>query len=416
MKKFLLVALVAFASFTLFACGGDDVSETLIIYQNKVEIDNVFNDYAEAWGAENGVNVWIKTCGGDGCQYAANLVTEFASRNEPDIFVFEGLGQFNSFRDKFYDMTGAAWIDDTEFAFTHDGAVYGFPVNLEGWGMAYNADILEAAGIDPAGLVNRAAYQAAFDTLVAQASSLGITAPVSMAAGTGLTWVTGLHNFNGYLSSGLDYDDDSVINDLNNGIAHRDRLEALADWVELLFDYAHPGVLIDGDYDDMINAFKNGEVAFLHQGNWVDPSLLGAPAIDFNVGYAPHASGLGDVDSIFVAPPSYYAINKDSDKIDLAIQFLNDLALTQAGHEFMVNDALYMPAFSSVDILPDAPLTMAMNDWIEIGQVYAWWQNDMPDGFGMGDLGPIYGAFAAGNITKEEFIDLIQDEIEALGN
>jgi len=119
---------------------------------------------------------------------------------------------------------------------------------------------------------------------------------------------------------------------LLEGVAHIDRLEALANWVEVLMEFTDQTLLTEGSYMDQINAFKRGEAVFIHQGNWMDPSLLDDGGIDFEVGYAPHASGLGDVDSIFVGAPSYYVINKDGDNVDLAKQFLNDMAMTEEGH------------------------------------------------------------------------------------
>ncbi|TVP95992.1 MAG: carbohydrate ABC transporter substrate-binding protein [Acholeplasmatales bacterium] len=424
MKKFLLLSVAVLFTFVLFACttsddNGDDTPGTtpLVIYQNKVEIDDVLSAYAEAWGLANDVEVQVRTCGGDACGYADQIIAEFNAANQPDIFVFEGLGQFLQYQNKIMPLDGEEWIDYTDVAFVYDGTVYGFPVNFEGWGMAYNADMLAAAGVDPASLVNRAAYATAFQAIADHfADDENFNAPVSMAAGPGLTWVTGLHNFNGYLSSGLDYDDRTVIDNLLNGVADNARLEALADWVELLFDYAALPYLTEGSYDDMINNFKLQRTAFVHQGNWIDPNLLQDGGIDFEVGYAPHASGLGDVDSIFVGAPSYYAVNPDGNNPELAKQFLNDMAMTEAGHQYMVVDAGYVPAFTNVELIPTGPLSAAVYEWSSEGNIYAWWQNDMPPGFGMDDLGPVYFQFAQGQIDKEQFIQRIRSEIMDLAD
>ena len=421
MKKLLLLAVVSLFALTLFACGnGDDDQVTpLVIYQNKVEIDDVLRAYANAWGEANGVDVEVVTCGGDSCGYADQLLSEFNRAVQPDIFVFEGLGQFLEYQNFMMPLTGEDWVADTDVPFMYEGEVYGFPINFEGWGMGYNKDILDAAGVDPATLTSREAYAAAFATIQAKiddGSLPGVTTVVSMVQASGMYWTTGLHNFNGYLSSGLDYDDRTVIDDLLEGRAHRDRVEALADWVELLFNYTESGLLMDGQYDQQVNAFKLGRAAFIHQGNWIDPNLLADGGIDFEVGYAPHASGLGTVDSIFVGAPSYYAINPNGKNTELAKQFLNDLALTEEGHEYMVVDANMVPAFNSVELVPTAPLSAAVFEWAQDGNIYAWWQNDMPPGFGMDTLGPVYSRFATGDLTKAQFINEIIAEIEELGN
>jgi len=413
MKKvvFLLVALLAVFSFV--GCTGTDDS-TLVIFQNKVEINETLNTYAQAWAAEKGVNVEIVTCGGDACAYGTQILAEFQKAEQPDIFVIEGMGGYNLYADKILSLDGEEWVADTDLAFTVDGVIYGFPVAVEGWGMAYNKEILDAAGVDPADLTSLTAYQTAFAAIQAyyDANSMTDYAVVSMAAGDGMTWVTGLHNFNGYLSAGLAYDDSSIIDDLNAGIADEDRLNDLANWVELLFEYSDPTVLLQGTYDSQVQLFDSGHAAFIHQGNWIDPNLDEA---DFEMGYAPHAT-VPSVDSIFVSAPSYYVINKDSDNIEEAKAFLNDLASTAEGHDYMVNKAHMVPAFKSVTLTPSTPLSAAVAAWMAEGKVYAWWQNDMPSGFGMETLGPIYTLYASGQITKTEFVAQLKAAIESLAS
>ncbi len=81
----------------------------------------------------------------------------------------------------------------------------------------------------------------------------------------------------------------------------------------------------------------------------------------------------------------------------------------------MVEEAGMVAAFKSVTLLPAGPLSQAMVEWMNAGDIYAWWQNDMPSGFGMDTLGPIYTNFASGNLNKADFIAAVTQAIEALG-
>ena len=394
-------------------------TQTLRIFQNKVEIDTALKAYAAAWGTANNVDVTVVTCGGDSCAYGTQILAEFQSANQPDIFVIEGMGGYNEYADYILPLTGEPWLTDTDLEFMVDGTPYGFPVAVEGWGMGYNKDILDAAGVDPADLTTQAAYATAFQQIQDYYDTNNMTdyAVVSMAAGAGMTWVTGLHNFNGYLSAGLAYDDSSVIDDLNNGIVETARLNAYADWVALLFQYSDPTILLDGTYDSQVAKFASGHAAFIHQGNWIDPNLVSyfdENGGQFPMGYAPHAAAAGTNDAIFVSAPSYYVINKNSGSIDVAKQFLDDLASTQAGAEYMVNDAGMVPAFKSVTLSPTGPLSQAMVVWMNAGKIYAWWQNDMPPGFGMDILGPIYTNFANGNLDETQFIAAVTEAIQEI--
>ncbi|MCD8519545.1 MAG: hypothetical protein LRY24_01430 [Erysipelotrichaceae bacterium] len=115
-----------------------------------------------------------------------------------------------------------------------------------------------------------------------------------------------------------------------------------------------------------------------------------------------------------VAATFYYVLNVDSIAQDAAKKFLNDLASTAAGHDYMVNKTNMVPAFNSVTLVPATPLSKAVLEHNQAKKAYAWWQNDMPSGFGMETLGPVYELFAKGEITKEQFVTQITSLIEGL--
>lgn len=385
----------------------------VVIYQNKVEIGEQLLAFAKVYEEKTGVKVTVKTSGGDS-PYAENLKAEFQSDRQPDIFVIEGMGGYNTWKTKLTPYEGDEWIDLTALEFVVDGQVYGFPVAVEAWGMGYNVALLEQAGVDPATLTSQEGYAAAFEKIDGMKDELGIKSVVAMTAGPDMTWVTGLHNFNGYLSAGLEYGDTTVIDKLNNGEVDMDRLTEYADWVELLFAYSDEAVLLTGNYDAQVGQFATQQSVFVHQGNWIDPWLLDN-GVDFEMAYAPHASVKGEHNAIFIGAPSFYVINNESPSQDAAKDFLNFMATTEEGHNYMVNEAQMIGAFSNITISPSAPLSSNVATWVaKENGAYTWLQNDMPDGFGMGTLGPIYGAYAAGDLTKEEFIAQVAAKIEEI--
>lgn len=454
MKKLLSVLLVLVMTFTLLAsCGGgkeegkgdmkddkkvekkedkkDDKKEEkkeesgfmvseeakgqeVVLYQNKVEIGEALLALAKKFEEETGIKATVKTSGGDS-PYAELLKSEFQSDRQPDLFVVEGLGGYKTWESKLEPFEGEDWIDVTDLEFVVDGKIYGFPVAVEAWGMAYNKDILDKAGVDPATLTSQEGYKAAFEKIDGMKDELGLKSVVAMAAGPDMRWVTGLHNFNGYLASGLEYGDRSVLEQMLAGEPNMERLEGYADWVELLFMYADKGVLLTGNYDAQVGQFATGQAAFIHQGNWIDP-WLAENGVNFNMGYAPHASVKGEATGIFIGAPSYYVLNKDSANKEAAKAFLNYIAMTETGHKYMVEEAKMIPAFSNVELVPKAPLSSSVVTWMKNDAKTwgTWLQNDMPDGFGMGTLGPIYEAFAKGDIDKQGFIDQVSAKIKEL--
>lgn len=412
MKKMLMVVAALLTAAAVFASGTSDGQAQaakggkLTLMQNKPEIDAQLKAYAKLWGDKNGVTVTIKSIGGTSGGMGPQLKADYAAGDMPDIFAFDGLESYKEWEGTILDLSNEPWVPKTSVAFKYNGKVYGFPVAVEGWGLAYNADLLAKAGIDPKTLVNLDAYRKAFAKLDSMKAELGINSVVSMAASVEMGWVTAHHNFNSLLANGLPYGDLSVVNALLKGDVDMQRLKEYADWVELLFKYADKAVLVTGNYDSQVGAFATGKAVFLHQGNWVDPNLKDAGAT-FKMAFAPHGSMEKATDGIFVSAPSYYAINKDSKNLAMAKKFLADLASTPEGHNYMVKEAGMIPAFSGISLNPEGQLSQSVQQWSAAGKVYSWNQYYFSGDFRDKILTPIYNQFAAGQITKQQFIDLM---------
>ncbi len=409
MKKILVLVLALVMALSAVSALAD-----ITIVQNKVEIDAALQEYAAEFSKEAGYNVKVITAGGSS-DYNTALKAEFASGKEPDIFVIEGPTGYELYKDKIADLTGEEWTEYTAAAYMDGDKVVGFPVAVEGYGMAYNKDILDKAGIDPATLTNVDAYQAAFEKLDSMKEELGLDAVVSMVAGTapGMTWVTGLHNFNVYLTVGLDRNDTSIIDQVLEGKVDEDRFHAYCEYVALIFKYSDPEMLLNGTQDMQLAAFANGKTAFYHQGNWMDPNIV-ALNVDFPMAYAPHAFLHEDTDGILVNAPSWYVVNANAGNVEQAADFLNALALTEAGQDYMVNKAAMVPAFTNVTLEPATPLSKSVMEWNAAGKTYSWQQYKLPDGFGMGTLGAIYELLASGAIDEPTFEQMMKDAIATI--
>ena len=407
MKKLVLVLAVVLLGTAAFAQG-------ITLAQNKPEIDAALKAYAAAWSKANNVQVTIKSVGGGtGMDLDSQLKADLAAGDMPDIFAINGLENYKEWADLILDLSGERWVKNTSVAFKYEGKVYGYPVAVEGWGMAYNADILKKAGVDPKTLVNYAGYKAAFEKIDAQKAKLGLKSVVSMAASLDMGWVTAHHNFNSLLSNGLPYGDLSVVNALLAGKVDAKRLSEYADWVELLFKYADKAVLTTGNYDAQVGAFAAGQAAFLHQGNWTDPNMAQAKAT-FPMAFAPHGSMAKATDGIFAAAPSFYCVNKNSKNVAAAKKFLNDLVYTDAGNKYMVIDAGSIPAFSNVKLNPTGQLSKSVQAWAAAGKIYSWNQYYFTEDFRNKTLAPIYNQFATGAVTKAQFIDLMTKAFQGL--
>lgn len=410
MKKFVVILFCLVLAGIMFAQGSQ---AQITLLQNKPEIDAQLKAYAAIWTEATGTPVTIKSCGGGTCEMGQQLRADYSAGDMPDIFAIDGLEAYKEWESLILDQSDQAWVAETSVAFVVDGKTYGFPVAVEGWGMAYNADLLKKAGVDPGTLVNFDGYKAAFEKLDSMKAELGIDAVVAMAASPEMKWVTAHHNFNSLLSNGLPYGDLSVVNAMLAGEVDETRLSEYADWVELLFQYADKAILTTGNYDAQVGAFATGKTVFLHQGNWTDPNMAAANAT-FEMAFAPHGSMKQATDGIFVAAPSYYVINKESKNVDAARQFLNDLVFTEAGNDYMVNKAGMIPAYKNITLQPAGQLSKSVQAYSAAGKVYSWNQYYFSGDFRDQTLGPIYNQFANGQIDKAQFIELFKNAVAGL--
>jgi len=298
-----------------------------------------------------------------------------------------------------------------------DGKIVGFPVAIEGYGLAYDAEILQKAGVDPATLTTRAAYEKALKLLDSKKKELGIDAPVSMAASVagGMWWVAAQHNLACYWGGGLAFDDTSIIDKALKGELDEERFNQYAKYLQLLYRYSDKKILLNGSYDDQVGAFAQGKTAFLHQGNWVDPNLkqLG---VTFKIGYAPHAFLDTEEKGLYLFAPSWYCVNSKSQNADAAKAFLTAMATTPEGHDYMVNQAGMIPAFKSVTLKPSGQLSQALMEANARGGNYGVFFGMLPDGAGQNVFGPIFDLFAQNPDNIDQFIADMKKAVASLPN
>ncbi len=283
MKKRLAKILVAAATVAAITAGTGAMvfaeGESIRLVNGKIEVDAQLKKLAEMYEEETGVHVEIESMGG-GIDIQGTLKGYYQGDNMPDIFVNGGATDFANWEGLLVDMSDQEWAADTDAAYVNDEGTIGFPYTTEAVGLAYNADILEKAGVDPASLTSPDAVKAAFETIDGMKEELGIDAVVGYCAEVvNLYWSTGNHLFANYIDGGLDREDTTYIDMLNDGgQVDADRLAKFAEFVGLLNQYSDTALLVSGTYDQQILNFASGKYAFVTQGSWIGATMTGDDA------------------------------------------------------------------------------------------------------------------------------------------
>ena len=442
-KKLLAVALVAAMAMGLMACGGGssssgssdaaagDAAKTeeaaapaassegdIRLVNGKIEVDAALKAAAEAYKAETGVTVAIESMGG-GVNIQDTLKGYFQADNMPDIFVCGSDADFGNWTGKLADLSNEPWAADTDAGYKDaDGKIIGFPYTTEAIGLAYNADILEKAGIDPASITGPESMKAAFETLDAKKDELGLTAVIGWCCeAKDLYWSTGSHSFANYIDAGLSRDDTTYSDLLAEGKIDEARFQKYAEMIALFNQYSDPALLTSGTYDQQILGFASGKYAFVTQGSWIGATMTSddkeqyEAAGSFKVGMIPYAFDEG-IDTILTNSPSWWAVF-ENDNTQKAKDFLTWLAGDE-GQKFLVEDAGFISPFKSCKYVADDPFAQTITDFTAAGKTSSWHWLKNKASLDQNVLGQLYLDYALGNIPDAAtFTQVVSQQIAA---
>ncbi len=388
-------------------------SDAIRLVNGKIEIDSQLKELAAEYEAETGQEIIIESLGG-GVDIQATIKGYYQAGDMPDIFVIGGDGDYTNWEGLTADLSDCEFAANTELSYyAQDGTLAGFPYAVEGYGITYNADILETAGIDPSALINYAAYEEAFAIIDGMKDELGLVSVCSVAAESGqMYWSTGNHLFGYYLSGGLDREDSTYIDMLLEGKIDEERMTQFAEFLDMLYDYSDYTTLISGTYDDQLALWAQGKTAFITQGNWIDTSFEDYN-ITFNVGIAPFAFTEEDMTGVLADSPSWWCVAADSDNVQGCKDFLDWLAASEAGQEGMVMDCGMVSPFTNVTVTPEYPLATCLSEYLISGDTYAWDWIKLPEGIAMSYTGYVFEAFAKDEVDVDGFVKLMETQIQS---
>ena len=398
--------------------GGASASgKSIRLVNGKIEVDAQLKKLAEMYEKESGVHVEIESMGG-GVDIQGELKGYYQSDNMPDIFVCGGATDFANWDGLLQDMSDQAWVSDTDAAYTDGSSVIGFPYTTEAVGLAYNADILAKADIDPKSITGPESMKKAFETLDSKKDELGLTAVIGYyAEPVNLYWSTGNHVFANYLDAGLARDDTKYIDMLNDGGKIDDaRFADFASMVELFNKYSDPALLVSGTYDQQILNFASGKYAFVTQGSWIGATMTGDDADaykeagSFKCGMIPYAFQEG-IDTILTNSPSWWAVYKDGNVAD-AEAFLQWLT-TDPAQEVLVNEAGFISPYKSCKYVASDPFAQTISDFTAAGKTSAWHWLNMKEGYAQNYTGQVFADFASGSLDKDAFISTFKQVTES---
>lgn len=384
-------------------------TQVLHFFQSDTGMDQALKDLAERYEKEAGIEVVIQTMGGD-IDLEKTMQIYEDDGNMPDIFVCKNADDFAAWAEDIEDLSGESWAGNTDLAYTDaDGKVLGFPFNAEGYGLVYNAQVLEEAGVDLASITDETSLAAALGTIDTMKEELGLSAAVGYYADAETMYeATGDRLLSVYEYAGLSPDDTTYSDLLQDGNIAAIRFGRYSSMIELFNEYSDPESRVSGTYDQQLEGFASGWYAFLPAGTDTIADMMNGyeeaykAAGHFQMGILPFTFDDG-IDTIQVRAGSWWAVNKNGNAEE-AKKFLSWCAGDQA-QRVLANSASYTSPFrTGAPLVYTNPVSTAVSEYIKNGKISALIPAREDETAARQAIARAYRRFASGALTQGQFI------------
>ena len=429
-------AVLAVAA-TLAACsnGSSSGSENGVYLLNfKPEAEEALKTIASAYKDKTGVEVKVVTAASG--TYQQTLQTEVAKSNPPTIFNINGPVGLVTWKDYALDLSGTEFVKaltDSSMALTdEDGVVYGSPLGVEGYGLIYNAAILnkyfamegaKATSVDE--IKGFAKLKEVVEDMQARKADLGIEgafACTSLASGEDWRWQTHLANYPVF----YEFRDKGVTDAKEVDLTYSDNYKQIFD-LYLNNSTVAPSAAAAKTVTDSMADFALGKCAFVQNGNWAWSQISeveGNTVAEGDIHFMPIYIGVSgeEKSGIALGTENYLAVNSQVSETaqKASIDFLTWL-LTGEGAKMLVDNSVVSvspyPAFS--ELTPADPLGKETAQFLANKELYPinWVFQTFPSQEFKNQLGSHLAQYASGkedwSAVKEYFVTTWKSEKSA---
>ena len=405
-KATLAITLAAAMAATAVPAIADD-KVSITIFNSKMEIQSQFEEMAEKYAEDNGINVEVYYTNDT---VSAHLATKYSSGDPYTLAMVDAKDIYSLAKDHAIDMSDQEWVKNTNYAIGIDDQINGFPMCVEARGLIYNADAIEAITGET---FNPEDYKTldSFKELIEQLKEGGMETPTGIMKED---WSLGGH----FLSqvSEEQPDVEEFITKLHEGEAdliNNEKFNSLMDFFDVMMEnnYAKDSAIAaEREVTEMMLA--EGEIAFMYGGNW-DWSVINAYDYTENMGMMPIPQNTDDGtnEKLVGGGSKYFMIDSSDATTDeqrqAALDFLEWLADSEEGQKFITEDCALVPAFTNNENEVADPLGKSVKKYADEGAMIDNY-NYMPDDH-ISLCGAIFQKYLAGQMDRAEFATEIED-------
>ena len=405
-KATLAITLAAAMAATAVPAMADD-KVSITIFNSKMEIQSQFEEMAEKYAEDNGINVEVYYSNDT---VAAHLATKYSAGDPYTLAMVDAKDIYSLAKDHAIDMSDQEWVKNTNYAIGIDDQINGFPMCVEARGLIYNADAIEAITGET---FNPEDYKTldSFKELIEQLKEGGMETPTGIMKED---WSLAAHFLTQVAEEQPDVEE--FITKLHEGEAdliNDDKFNSLMDFFDVMMEnnYAKDSAIAaEREVTEMMLA--EGEIAFMFGGNW-DWSVINAYDYTENMGMMPVPQNTDDGtnEKLVGGGSKYFMIDSSENTTDeqrqAALDFLEWLADSEEGQKFITEDCALVPAFSNNENEVADPLGKSVKKYADEGAMIDNY-NYMPDDH-ISLCGAIFQKYLAGQMDRAEFATEIED-------
>ncbi len=417
MKKKQLGSLVLVGALTMglfTGCGGSSSESakgdgtSITIFNSKTEIQEYLEDAAEAYGKENGVDIEVYYSNDT---VSAHLASKYAASEPYTINMVDAKDVYSLGKEYGYDMSGAKWVEDTDYAISVDDKVLGFPVCIEARGVLYNRKAIKNAlgeDFDPASIQTLDDFDAYCQKLV----DAGLEKPCSILKPD---WSLGAHYFQQIYEEREDVQ--GFIDGLYAGtvdLTKDEKFNSLMDTFDVLMKYNKWGDSPVAVEDDQVHqVMAEAEVAFQFGGCWEWNDIVDYDFESGSIGIMPVPQNMQDAytGSLVGGGSKYFYIDNSEyttdEQREAAMAFLEWFASSDEGKTLVSDTCAMVSPFKSNDVPCASELGQAVKEYADAGKMIPNYDYDPDDHYSI--VGAVMQKYLAGETDRAGLAKDVQD-------
>lgn len=369
-------------------------AKKIVLFQSKVEIVDKLEALAEEYQKETGVEVEVWGTTGD--DYFQQLKTKLANNQGPTVFSLAPGAESQQMSAYLADLSDLSFVDKIAdgMAYVIDNKTVGIPYTVEGFGMVYNKNLIDAAKINS----SDALVQMLKDQKAKGVNGLGLSQESYFLIG---------HMLNTPFA--LQSDPSDFIAKLGKGevkMADTKEFQELAKVYAAIRENSYNPLQVN--YDKEIGDFATGKTAAIHQGNW-SYGMFADYDLDFEIGMMPLP--LEGNDKLSVSVPTAWFVNSQAsaEEQQAGKDFLNWLYTSEVGIRYLMDEFGFIPVVEGMKNENMDVLSQEVARFTEEGKTISWPMNEWPAGIVDVYLVPIAEKFFTSEMTEQEFLQALDE-------